>query len=156
MSELTLFKLIYEPRYLFINSGPPMLAKALVRRFESLLKGLDVKPIVAAADCLPRRSQHPLKFSLERVQVRLRQVSVAIDCPLQPPRPGSIIIILYGVENLVALRIEELGRDKLSGIMHRPLATVLGAVARRRGLIGGQVQARRHRVELNHDRPSIR
>ena len=119
-----------------------MLAKALVRRFESLLKGLDVKPIVAAADCLPRRSQHPLKLSLERIQVSLGQFSVAIDCPLQPPRPGPIDIIHYGVENLLALGIEELGRDPLPGIVHRPLATVPGAVARRGGLVDGRVQAR--------------
>ena len=93
-----------------------------MRTFKLLLNGLDVKPIVAAADCFPRRAQHPLELSLEPIQVSLRQVSVAIDRPLQPPRPGPISIIHYGVENLLALAIEELGRDKRPGIMHcRPL-----------------------------------
>ena len=96
---------------LHYNSSHPKIAKALVRTFKLLLKGVDVKPIVPAVDCLPRCSQHPLKLSLEPIQVCLRQVSVAIDCPLQPPRPGPISIIHYGVENLLALGIEELGRD---------------------------------------------
>ncbi len=65
------------------------------------------------ADCLPQRSHHPLKLSLERIQVSLRKVSVAIDRPLQLPRPGPIGIIHYGVENLLALGIQQLGRDKV-------------------------------------------
>ena len=105
---------------LHYNSRHPQIAEALVRTFKLLLKGFDVKPIVPAADCLSRRSQHPLKLSLEPIQVCLRQVSVAIDCPLQPPRPGPIGIIHYGVENLLALGIEELGRDKLPGKVDRP------------------------------------
>ncbi len=38
------------------------IAEALVRTVKLLLKGYDVKPIVAAADCLPRlgRSQHTM------------------------------------------------------------------------------------------------
>jgi hypothetical protein len=95
-----------------------MLAKALVRGFELLLKGLDVKPIVAPVGCLPRPSQDTLELSLEPIQVRLGQVSVAIDRPLQPAFPGPIGIIHYGVENLLSLGIQQLGRDKLSGIMH--------------------------------------
>jgi hypothetical protein len=92
-----------------------------MRTFKLLLKGFDVKPIVLAADdCLPRRSQLSLKLSLEPIQVCLCQVSVAIDCPLQPPRPGPIGIIHNGVENLLALGIEELGRDKLPGKVDRP------------------------------------
>ena len=131
-----------------INSGLPKIAKALVRTFKLLLKGFDVKSIVAAADCLPRRSKHPLILSLEPTQIRLCQVSVAFDCPLQPQRPGPIGIIHDGVENLLALGIEELGRDELAGKSascdwdigqgYRPLATVQGDVTRRRlgGLAG--------------------
>jgi len=92
---------------LHYNSRHPKIAKALVRTFKLLLKGFDVKSIVAAADCLPRRSKHPLILSLEPIQIRLCQVSVAFDCPLQPPRPGPIGIIHAGVENLHALGIEE-------------------------------------------------
>ena len=107
----------------FINSGPAKLTMALVRRFKLLLEGFDVKLIV-----VPRPSQHRLKMSLEPIQFRLAQVSVAIDRPLQSPRPGPVIIINYGVVNLLALGIKELGRDKLPGIMHWPLAFVPGAV----------------------------
>ena len=94
---------------LHYNSRHPKIAKALVRTFKLLLKGFDVKSIVAAADCLPRRSKHPLILSLEPIQILLCQVSVAFDCPLQPPRPlaGQIGIIHDRVENLLALGIEE-------------------------------------------------
>ena len=119
---------------LHYNSRHPKIAKALVRTFELLLKGFDVQSIVAAADCLPRRSKHPLIISLEPTQIRLCQVSVAFDCPLQPPRPGPIGIIHDGVEKLLTLGIEELGRDELPGKSascdwdigqgYRPLATV--------------------------------
>ena len=59
--EVTTVEINDVPCYLLfkpINLCPPMLAKALVRRIELLLKGLDVKPIVAPMNCLPRRSQH--------------------------------------------------------------------------------------------------
>ena len=62
---------------LHYNSRHPKIAKALVRTFELLLKGFDVQSIVAAADCLPRRSKHPLIISLEPTQIRLCQVSTA-------------------------------------------------------------------------------
>ena len=106
--------------------------KALVRRFKLLLEGFDVKLIV-----VPRPSQHLLKMSLEPIQFRLVQVSVAIDRPLQSPRPAPIFIIHYGEVNLLALGIEELGRDKRPGIMHWPLAFVPGAVVG-----GGQLAGR--------------
>ncbi len=94
------------------NSGPAKLTKALVHRIKLLLEGFDVKLIVAPVDCLPRPSQHLLKMSLKRIPVRLGQVSVAIDRPLQSPRPGPIH---YGEVNLLALGIEELGRDNGQG-----------------------------------------
>ena len=94
---------------LHYNSRHPKIAKALVRTFKLLMKGFDVKSIVAAADCLQRRLKHPLILSLEPIQIRLCQVSVAFDCPLQPPRPlaGQISIIHDRIENLLALGIEE-------------------------------------------------
>jgi hypothetical protein len=64
---------------LHYNSRHPKIAKALVRTFKLLMKGFDVKSIVAAADCLQRRLKHPLILSLEPIQIRLCQVSVAFD-----------------------------------------------------------------------------
>jgi hypothetical protein len=49
-------------------------------------------------------------MSLEPIQFRLVQVLVAIDRLLQSPRPGPIFIVHYGVVNLIALGIKDLGR----------------------------------------------
>ena len=49
---------------------------------------------------------------------------MVIDLPLQPLRPGPVVVIHDGVVNLLARVIEELGRDLIPGIVHLPLDTM--------------------------------
>ena len=93
----------------------PSVSKALVRILKLSLKVIDVVPFVAPDSCALRPAKHPLTLSLKAIQVRLINVTMVLDRPLQPPRPGPIGIIHDGVENLLALGIEELGRDELPG-----------------------------------------
>ena len=96
---------------------------ALVRILKLSLKVLKV-PLVAPESCVLRPPKHPLTLSFDPIQVRLSQVLMVIYRPLQPPRPGRVVVIHDGVVYRLALAIEELGRDPIPGIIHWPLDTI--------------------------------
>ena len=56
---------------------------------------------------------------------------MVIDRLLQPPCPGPVVIIHDGVVNLLALAIEELGRDPIPGVVYGPLAACDGVAWRK-------------------------
>ena len=108
----------------FNHNSRTSVSKALVRILKLISKRLDVVLFVAPDSRALRPPKHPLALSLEPIQVRLSQIPMVIDRPLQPPCPGPVVIIHDGVVNLLALAIEELGRNPIPGIVHWPLDTM--------------------------------
>jgi hypothetical protein len=99
-----------------------------VRILKLSLKVIDVVPFVPPDSCALRPAKHPLTLSLKAIQVRLSNVTMVLDRPLQPPRPGPVSVSHDGVVNLLALAIEELRRDPIPGVVYGSLAASDSAV----------------------------
>jgi hypothetical protein len=106
----------------------PSISKALVRILKLSLKVIPVVPFVAPNSCALRPPKHPLILSLKAIQVRLSNVPMVLDRPLQPPHPGQVSVGHDGVVNLLALVIEELGRETIPGVVYGSLAASDGTV----------------------------
>jgi hypothetical protein len=90
----------------FNHNSRTRVSQALVRILKLSLKRLDVVLFVAPDSRVLRPPKHPLAVSLEPIQVRLSQLPMVINRPLQPPHPGQVVVIDDGVVNLLALAIE--------------------------------------------------